>query len=379
LHTHTSNALQHRSTLFRHTRYAFTVTPLEEDGTLSLLQYGDKQIYLLGTAHISSKSADQVRQVINDVKPDTVFVELCPTRAAKLWAKIRANQEQEHKDLAPLTGEEWMDELPYAKKFKQTQQQMMKILEGFGFVYGGEFIAALEEAEKINAELVYGDRDVRETMERLDKGYEELWSNLRSSVTGGWKEAWQKSKEAMTQPLTKQSRTEPQKRESAQQTSWYRKSEDGKTESFGKQTEDAWNSWFGQTQQQSSGGTSGGFGGTSFDEYAKMGFLKGMKAMFEDAKKQREQMRSKMPNTNWSEIIGLFTNPEATIEAMKDRKKIREKFEQFKEISPTMVKGLVEERDEIMCANLKQCKGKVIVAVVGIGHMDGMEERFKTV
>ena len=53
-----------KPTLYHHSKHTFTVTPLEQDGTLSLLQYGNKQIYLLGTAHISTKSADV--QLSND-------------------------------------------------------------------------------------------------------------------------------------------------------------------------------------------------------------------------------------------------------------------------------------------------------------------------
>ncbi len=84
-----------------------------------------------------------------------------------------------------------------------------------------------------------------------------------------------------------------------------------------------------------------------------------------------------MPTSNLNEIWGLFTNTEETIEAMKERGKIREKFAGIKQFAPDLVKGIVEERDEIMAENLKKCEGKVIVAVVGIGHMDGIEERFK--
>ena len=53
---------------------AFTVTPLDKN-TLTLLTYKDKQIYLVGTSHISSKSAEQVREIIQTVKPDTVLLD----------------------------------------------------------------------------------------------------------------------------------------------------------------------------------------------------------------------------------------------------------------------------------------------------------------
>ena len=40
----------------------------------------DKDIILLGTAHVSEESADLVAEVVNDERPDTVCVELCESR-----------------------------------------------------------------------------------------------------------------------------------------------------------------------------------------------------------------------------------------------------------------------------------------------------------
>jgi hypothetical protein len=42
------------------------------------------QIFLVGTAHVSQRSAEEVRHLISLVKPGTVMVELCPARAARL-------------------------------------------------------------------------------------------------------------------------------------------------------------------------------------------------------------------------------------------------------------------------------------------------------
>ena len=42
------------------------------------------EVYLIGTAHISDKSADDVADLIELVRPDFVFLELCPKREQKL-------------------------------------------------------------------------------------------------------------------------------------------------------------------------------------------------------------------------------------------------------------------------------------------------------
>ncbi len=42
------------------------------------------QIYLIGTAHVSKPSSDEVRDMIHAVRPQTVFVELDEERARVL-------------------------------------------------------------------------------------------------------------------------------------------------------------------------------------------------------------------------------------------------------------------------------------------------------
>ena len=53
----------------------------------------DRIVYLVGTAHVSRQSVDDVREVIEAVKPDTVCVELCPARHSAMmqrdnWQKM---------------------------------------------------------------------------------------------------------------------------------------------------------------------------------------------------------------------------------------------------------------------------------------------------
>ena len=51
------------------------------------LTNADKEIHLIGTAHVSRESADLVHQVINEEQPDTVCVELCNSRYQSLTQK----------------------------------------------------------------------------------------------------------------------------------------------------------------------------------------------------------------------------------------------------------------------------------------------------
>ena len=49
----------------------------------------DKEIILVGTAHVSRESADLVASVIEEEKPDTVAVELCQSRYQAMTDKNR--------------------------------------------------------------------------------------------------------------------------------------------------------------------------------------------------------------------------------------------------------------------------------------------------
>ena len=59
------------------------------DPSVSIFYNPDKKrtVYLLGTAHISSKSADAAAQIVRDIKPNAVFVELDAKRVGRAIPK----------------------------------------------------------------------------------------------------------------------------------------------------------------------------------------------------------------------------------------------------------------------------------------------------
>jgi len=50
------------------------------DKNIIRLLFQNKEILLVGTAHVSRESADLVERTIREEKPDTVCVELCQDR-----------------------------------------------------------------------------------------------------------------------------------------------------------------------------------------------------------------------------------------------------------------------------------------------------------
>jgi len=88
---------------FSASRGASSVDALGE--TMSLLRNlrNGSEIFLVGTAHISKTSAEEVRSVIRSVNPDNVFVELCDDRAAAIRRGISGGDQNGGGDGVPDT------------------------------------------------------------------------------------------------------------------------------------------------------------------------------------------------------------------------------------------------------------------------------------
>ncbi len=123
------------------------------------LTYNDKQIVLVGTAHISQASVDEVREVIHQEAPDSVCVELC---ASRLEA-IRNPDAWKKTDLFQIIKE--------GKTFLLLGNLMMssfqrRIGKQLGVQPGAEMMEGVRAAEATGATLVLADRDVRTTLQR---------------------------------------------------------------------------------------------------------------------------------------------------------------------------------------------------------------------
>lgn len=153
-------------------------TKVAQDGSLSYLRNpkNGAQVYLVGTAHVSAKSADQVREVINQVRPDKVAVELCPERAKTLMTEnpVRKGKTpfQQMQDLFNLPGGLGQKLIGFWLK------SMYELIRNTGVEPGKEFRVAMEEAQLLNAEILYIDRNVHETVKRL-RDVITVWDVLR--------------------------------------------------------------------------------------------------------------------------------------------------------------------------------------------------------
>lgn len=131
------------------------VTHLESEG---------RDLYIVGTAHVSPKSVEEVKRVIDAVKPDTVCVELDEMRHESLvddtrWRKLDIFQVIRQKKVLYLL----------ASIVLGAYQRRMG--EQMGVKPGSELLAAVEKAEEVGAELVLADRHIQATLKRT-------WANL---------------------------------------------------------------------------------------------------------------------------------------------------------------------------------------------------------
>ncbi|HRT71494.1 MAG TPA: TraB domain-containing protein, partial [Syntrophales bacterium] len=121
--------------------------------------FNGKEVVLVGTAHVSKESADLVEAVIEGEKPDTVCVELCKTRLEALknprkWLET---------DIVKVIREKRTSVLLSQLLMASFQKRMA---EKFDIRPGEEMHRAVVAAEKIGAEVVPADRDIRVTLMR---------------------------------------------------------------------------------------------------------------------------------------------------------------------------------------------------------------------
>lgn len=119
---------------------------------------GNCDVYLVGTAHVSMESCQEVEAVISFLKPQVVFLELCSNRVAVLTPQNLK---------VPTMGE--MVEL-----WKKNHNMfgilyswfLAKVASRLEVFPGSEFRVAYEEAMKYGGKVVLGDRPVNITLRR---------------------------------------------------------------------------------------------------------------------------------------------------------------------------------------------------------------------
>ncbi len=137
---------------------------MSESGNVVHLQYEGRDIHLIGTAHVSQRSVEEVTRVIRELKPDTVCVELDQTRYESMIDEHRFRK----LNIFQIIREKKVLFLLSSLMLSSFQRKMG---EKLGVKPGAELLAGVRTAEEVGAELVLADRDIQATLKRS-------WANL---------------------------------------------------------------------------------------------------------------------------------------------------------------------------------------------------------
>jgi pheromone shutdown-related protein TraB len=133
--------------------------PKNNQDPIHHLTFETKQIILIGTAHVSKQSVELVKEVVEKEKPDTVCVELCPSR----YQTIRQKDRWQNMDIIKVIKEKKSLLLLSNLMLAAFQKRIAAKLD---IRPGQEMIQAIESAQTIGAQLHLADRDVRVTLSR---------------------------------------------------------------------------------------------------------------------------------------------------------------------------------------------------------------------
>ena len=141
------------------------------ENNLTRLDYNGKNIILVATAHVSEQSAQLVKQVISEEKPDSVCVELDEGR----YQSILNPRSWENTDLVQVIKQKKVGFM-LANLFLSAYQK--KIARQLNTVVGREMLQGIESAKENGAELVLADRQIQITFRRIWKKLG-LWGKFK--------------------------------------------------------------------------------------------------------------------------------------------------------------------------------------------------------
>lgn len=127
---------------------------------IETLYYEGKEIKIVGTAHISPESVKLVKQVIDDILPDTVCVELDASR----YDTIQNPKQWEDTNVIEIIKSKKVGLLFANLLLSSYQKNLAKKLNT---VSGQEMIQGIKSAKEHGCELVLADREIQTTFLRI--------------------------------------------------------------------------------------------------------------------------------------------------------------------------------------------------------------------
>ncbi len=154
------------------------VTFVHYPESVTVVNHNGTEIILLGTAHVSAKSVEEVTQIVEQVSPDSICVELCDARLKS----IRDRDSWKNMDIFKILKEK---KVPFLFAQLMMSSFYRKLGEDLEVTPGAEMIEGVNQAEKTGVELIMADRNIEITLRRVWGGLS-LWQRLNflSSILG---------------------------------------------------------------------------------------------------------------------------------------------------------------------------------------------------
>lgn len=126
---------------------------------IEFVEVDGKQIYLVGTAHVSRESVELAEKLIREVRPDSVAIELCESR----FASLRDPERWRKTDILTVIREGRAFVLVIQILLASYQKKLGKLLQ---VKPGEEMMAAAAAGEECGSQIVLADREVKITLKR---------------------------------------------------------------------------------------------------------------------------------------------------------------------------------------------------------------------
>lgn len=138
------------------------------------------EVFLIGTAHFSQKSVEDVQKVIREIKPSAVVLELCQERAFMLTLDEQSLLEQNRRlSFAKVRGVLAEKGVAQGLIYIILLNMSANLTEKLGLAPGSEFRSGASEARNIpGCRVVLGDRSLKVTIARAVASVS-LWQKMK--------------------------------------------------------------------------------------------------------------------------------------------------------------------------------------------------------
>ena len=127
---------------------------------VDLIHLPGKDVYLVGTAHISQKSVDLAKELIYEIHPDNVAIEICQKR----YESLKDPDRWRNTDIVKVIKEGKMYVLIAQLMLASFQKKLgdkLKIKPGM------EMISSADVAQELGIPITFADREIRITLKRV--------------------------------------------------------------------------------------------------------------------------------------------------------------------------------------------------------------------